>query len=106
MVNNNKTNNMNETKLIISDSMKDSNMFYAAGILIPDDFIYLETNGIKTLYVDSLEFNRAKKESRANKVINYLDYNKKADKNHLAEVLMEILNKNKIKKFWCRKILK
>lgn len=89
---------MNETKLIISDSIKESNMFYATGILVPDDFIYLETNDHKTIYVDSLKFNRAQRESNADKVINYLDYNKKADKNHLTDVLMEILNKNKIKK--------
>ncbi len=89
---------MNEAKLIISDSVKDSNMFYAAGILVPDDFIYLEQDGVKMLYVDSLEFNRAQKESRADKVINYLDYNKKADKNRLTEVLMEILKRNKITK--------
>lgn len=89
---------MNEAKLIISDSVKDSNMFYATGILVPDDFIYLEKDDMKILCVDSLEFNRAQKESNIDKVINYLDYNKKADKNHLAEVLIKILNKNKIKK--------
>ncbi len=58
---------MNEAKLIISDSVKDSNMFYAVGIIIPDDFIYLDNNGLKTIFVNSLEFNRAKKESKADK---------------------------------------
>ena len=32
-------------KLIIADSEKDSNMFYATGMLIPDDFVYLRGNG-------------------------------------------------------------
>lgn len=89
---------MNQAKLIISDSEKDSNMFYATGIVIPDDFIYLEKNNCKTIYVDSLEFNRAKKEAQADRVINYLDYNKKASRNNLGEVLIKIINNEKIKK--------
>lgn len=89
---------MKQAKLIISDSEKDSNMLYAAGIVVPDDFIYLEKNGKKTVYVDSLEFNRAKKEAKADKVANYLNYDKKADKNNLGEVLIKILNKEKVKK--------
>ncbi len=52
---------MADAKLIIADSEHDSNMFYAAGILIPDDFVYLEKNGKKTIYIDDLEFNKISK---------------------------------------------
>ena len=62
------------SKLIIADSEKDSNMFYATGILVPDDFVYLEKNGKKIIYVDDLEYNRAKKEATADKIINYSEY--------------------------------
>lgn len=51
------------SKLIIADSERDSNMFYAAGILVPDDFVYLEKNGKKMVYIDDLEFNRVKREA-------------------------------------------
>ncbi len=85
-------------KLIIADSEKDSNMFYAAGILIPDDFIYLEKNGRKTIYVDDLEYNRAKKDARVNKVVNYSEYAKGVNRDTFGSILINILKDNKIKK--------
>lgn len=89
---------MTITKLIISNSESDANMFYAAGILIPDDFVYLEKNGRKIIYVEDLEFNRAKKEARVDRVINYLRYDKKANRNSLVGAIVGILRENKIKK--------
>ncbi len=50
-------------KLIIADSEHDSNMFYAAGILIPDDFVYLEKNGKRMIFIDDLDFGRVKREA-------------------------------------------
>jgi len=85
-------------KLIISNSENDANMFYATKILIPDDFICLEKNNKKIIYVDDLEFNRAKKEARVDRVINYLRYNKKANRNSLGNIIVGILRENKIKK--------
>ena len=88
---------MNKAKLIIANSLNDSNMYYAVGISIPDDFIYLEKNKKKIIYVDDLEFNRAKKEAKVDQVINYSRYNKKANRNSLEGVLIAILKENKIK---------
>lgn len=85
-------------KLIIADSEKDATMFYATGILISDDFVYLEKNGRKIVYVDDLEYNRAKKETKVDKVINYSEYAKGIDRNSFGNVLMNILKDNKIKK--------
>ncbi len=48
-------------KLIIADSEHDSNMFYATGILVPDDFVYLKKSEKKMIFVDDLEFNRVKR---------------------------------------------
>ena len=86
------------TKLIIADSEKDANMFYATGILVPDDFVYLEKNGKKIIYVSDLEFNRAQKEAKVDEVINYSKYDKKANRSSLGQVVIEALKENKIKK--------
>lgn len=90
--------NMSQAKLIISDSEKDSNMFYATGISIPDDFIFLEKNNHKMLFIDALGFSEAKKEARVDKVINYLKYDKEANRNSLNKVIIEILKENRVKK--------
>lgn len=89
---------MPEAKLIIADSEHDSNMFYATGILIPDDFMYLEKDGRKTIYVSDLEFNRAKKESTADEVINLSKFGKGIDRNTFGSILNDILKENKISK--------
>lgn len=86
------------TKLIISDSEHDSNMFYATRILIPDDFVYLEKNGKKIIFIDDLEFNRAKKEATVDEVVNYSKYASKINRDTFGSVLIKIFKENKIKK--------
>jgi Xaa-Pro aminopeptidase len=85
-------------KLIIADSEKDSNMFYATGILIPDDFVYLEKNGRKTIYIDDLEYNRAKKEAKVDRVVNYSEYAKGINRDTFGGILINILRDNRIRK--------
>lgn len=87
-----------KSKLIISNSENDSNMFYATGILVPDDFVYLEKNNCKIIYVSDLEFNRARKEAKVDKIINYSEYAKGAARNSFGKILINILKENKIKK--------
>ena len=86
------------SKLIIAESEKDSNMFYATGMLVPDDFVYLESNGKKMIYIDDLEFNRAEKEAGVDKIINYSKYGSSVDRDTFGSVLINILKDNKIKK--------
>ena len=86
------------TKLVIADSEKDANMFYATGILAPDDFVYLEKNGKKTIYVSDLEFNRAQKEAKVDKVVNYSEYVSGINRDTFGSVLINILKDNKVKK--------
>ena len=85
-------------KLIITDSEKDSNMFYATGMLIPDDFVYLEKNGKKTIYIDDLEFNRAEKEAEVDRVVNYSEFGSGVDRDTFGDILINILKDNRIKK--------
>lgn len=89
---------MADAKLIIADSEHDSNMFYATGILIPDDFIYLEKNKRKIIYVSDLEFNRAKKEAAVDEIINFSRYGKGINRNTFGSILKDILKENKISK--------
>lgn len=86
-----------EIKLHIADSATDSNMFYATGTVIYDDFIYLEKNGQKIIYVDSSWINSAKQEAKVDKVINYSKYDKNANRNFLNNAIRLILKENKIK---------
>jgi len=85
-------------KLIITDSEKDANMFYATGMLIPDDFVYLEKNSRKIIYIDDLEFNRAEKEAKVDKVVNYSEYASGISRDTFDRILINILKENKIKK--------
>ncbi len=85
-------------KLIISNSENDSNMFYATRILISDDFVYLEKNGRKIIYIGDLEYNRAKKGAEVNRVVNYSEYAKGVNRNTFSKILINILKENKIKK--------
>ena len=86
------------TKLIISDSESNANMFYATGILIPGDLIYLEKNGHKIIYVSDLEFNRAEKETQADKVINYSRHFRGSDNTiSLGQIIMGVLKENNVK---------
>ena len=85
-------------KLIIADSKKDSNMFYATGMLIPDDFVYLQNGNKKMIYIDDLEFNRATKEAEVDKVINYSKYGSSVDRDTFSDILINILKDNEIKK--------
>ena len=58
-----------ETVLIINDSKKDSDLFYATRFLVGDPLIYIEHGGRKFLLVSDLEYGRAKKEADVDEVV-------------------------------------
>lgn len=57
-------------RLLIASSETDADMYYATRILIPDEFIFLETEAGKKIYVSDLEFSRALSEARVDEVNN------------------------------------
>jgi len=60
-----------KAKLIIGCSEIDSNLYYATKFLAPDDFIYLEKeDGKKIVYINAMEFSRAREEAEVDEVIN------------------------------------
>ena len=81
-----------ESRLIIANSESDADMYYAAGMMIPDDFIYLETDDRRMIYVSDLEFSRALEESKVGEVFN--TFSKPA---RYPSVLSWIVKENNIK---------
>ena len=84
-------------KLIISNSQNNSNMFYATGFLATDDFVYFEVRGKRVIYVDDLEFDRAKSEAKNCEVRNYSEYASEVTRNTFDRILINILKDNKVK---------
>ena len=58
-----------ETFLVINDSKKDSDLFYATRFLVGDPLIYVEHGGSRFLLVSDLEFGRAEKEADVDEVV-------------------------------------
>ncbi|GJQ58070.1 MAG: aminopeptidase P family protein [Candidatus Scalindua sp. AMX11] len=92
-----------EAILLIADSEKDSNMFYATGFLAPDPFVYLQKIDRKIIVVNDLEIDRAKSQSKTGEVLSLSQYekiaveqNKKPPK--LIDTVIILLNEVNIKK--------
>ncbi len=56
-------------KLIIADSESNADLFYATRFLAPDPFIFIEVGGKRIIIVNSLEFSRAKRQAKVDKVV-------------------------------------
>jgi len=64
-----------EALLHYSESYKDSNMYYLTGFLAPDPFIYLKKmDKDPLLLVSTMEYPRAKKQSKVKQVKSYEEY--------------------------------
>ena len=60
--------------LIIADSERDSNMYYATGFPAPDPFVFIQKDNEKIMITNDLELDRAKSQSKADKVISLSQY--------------------------------
>ncbi|MCP4268545.1 MAG: aminopeptidase P family protein [Candidatus Brocadiaceae bacterium] len=70
----------NKATLIIADSERDSNMYYATGFLAPDPFVYIQKEGKKTIIINDLELDRARSQSKADRVLSLSKYERIAKK--------------------------
>ncbi len=66
--------------LLVAASEGDSNMLYAAGFFVPDPFIFFQHKNISYVVMSDLEIDRAKKQSRADRVLSLSEYQKKLRK--------------------------
>jgi len=96
---------MNNDKaiLIIADSERDSNMYYATGFPAPDPFVFIQRDNEKIMITNDLELDRAKSESKADKVFSLSKYErivKKKGGNSFGfiEVVTTALREMKLKK--------
>ena len=62
--------------LIIADSERDSNMFYATGFMAPDPFVYIQNGDETIMLMSDLELDRARSQSKADKVLSFSKYEK------------------------------
>ncbi len=89
--------------LIIADSERDSNMYYATGFPAPDPFVYIQKGNEKIMITSDLELDRAKSESNADKVFSLTQYERIAKKRGnsfacLIEIVTTALREMDIKK--------
>ncbi len=74
--------------LLVSASEGDSNMLYAAGFFVPDPFIFFQHKGTSYVVMSDLEIDRAKKQSRADRVLSLSLYQRKLRKKGTASPAM------------------
>jgi Xaa-Pro aminopeptidase len=60
---------MSEARLIVADSEKNANLYYASRFLAPDPFIFAQVDGRKVVVMSDLELDRAKSQARVDEVL-------------------------------------
>ncbi|MBI2093749.1 MAG: aminopeptidase P family protein, partial [Candidatus Omnitrophica bacterium] len=62
---------MNSARLIIADSEKNANLYYATRFLAPDSFIFIQVGSRRFLLMSDLELDRAKAQAQVDEVLSY-----------------------------------
>jgi len=93
----------NKTILIIADSERDSNIYYATGFMAPDPFVYIQKGTERIMITSDLEVDRARSQSKADKVLSFSEYERIIKKrggtpSGLIGVVTAALREMKIKK--------
>lgn len=66
--------------LLYSDSEGDANMLYAAGLFVPDPFVFLKHRGRKYAVMSDLEIDRARKQAEVDHVLSLSSYHERLRK--------------------------
>ncbi|MFC1582923.1 M24 family metallopeptidase [Planctomycetota bacterium] len=85
--------------LLLAASEHDSNMLYASGFRAPDPFVFAAMAGRTHCLVSPLEYERARKESRADEVINTAEIRTAGKKRSLATVFAAFARSFKVRRF-------
>ena len=64
------------SRLIISESERGADMFYATRFRAPDPFVYLEHRGKKSLLLSDLEIDRGRRKAEVDAVFSFSDLQK------------------------------
>ncbi len=76
---------MSVAQLIIADSEKNANLYYATRFLAPDLFIFLQVDGRRRVVMSDLEIDRAKTQARVDEVLSSSKLAKQAKQRTGAE---------------------
>jgi Xaa-Pro aminopeptidase len=79
---------MATAKVIIADSEKNANLYYATRFLAPDPFIFVQVNGHRLVIMSDLELDRAKSQAKVDEVLSYSRVAAAAKKRGVAEPTM------------------
>ena len=93
---------MGSARLIIADSEKNANLFYASRFLAPDSFIFAQINGQGVLVMSDLELDRAKAQAKVGEVLSVTKLLQQAkrrgvEKPSMLDVVDELLKGRSIK---------
>ena len=84
---------MNTAHVIIADSEKNANLYYATRFLAPDPFIYFRVNGRGTMVMSDLEVDRAKAQAGVRDVRSYAKLAQDVKRRGIAEpTMMDIVD--------------
>ena len=91
----------NSAKLLIADSEKNANLYYATRFLAPDPFIFIQVDGTKLLVLSDLELDRAKAQAKVTVVLSYTKISADAKKRlgtepTMLDVVDEVLKTHKV----------
>lgn len=89
-------------RIIYDSTERDADLLYATGFSAPDAFLYFEKNGKKFIALNSLEYDRGKKEARVDQVINQTEFSASLRKKHSKPLssyqwILSLLQKHQIK---------
>ncbi len=79
---------MTTARLIVADSEKNANLYYATRFLAPDPFIFVQVDGRRTMIMSDLELDRAKAQSTVEEVLSFSKLSKQAKARGVAEPTM------------------
>ena len=79
---------MSVARLIIADSEKNANLYYASRFLAPDPFIFAQLDGRKLLVMSDLELDRAKSQAKVEEVLSFTALAQAAKRRGVADPTM------------------
>ncbi len=79
---------MGSARLIIADSEKNANLYYATRFLAPDPFIFIQVNGHRMVVMSDLEVDRAKTQAKVEEVVSFTKLSHQVKQRGVAEPTM------------------
>jgi Xaa-Pro aminopeptidase len=76
---------MAAAKLIIADSEKNANLYYATRFLAPDPFIFIQADGRRLIIMSDLEVDRARAQAKVDEVLSFSKLSGDAKRRGIAE---------------------